>query len=354
MEDFMPPRPLSPVSRRRFLHAAAASSLAWSLPRAGAQGAGTVVAFALNRAPYDASNAPFLLARQKGFFEQEGVEVTFSLSKNATDAIRRVTSNEFDFGFVDGSVMMRTAMQGKEPSPVYVFAIFDRSPACIVTWKASGIRKPADLAGKSIIATPGDGAFQMFQPFLRTAGVAPASVKIVESSLEDREASMYRRLGDGAIGFDTTIFYKLVEMGAKPDELSFMYYADGGLELYSNGIAVSQRMLREQRERVAAVVRACARGWRDAIRNPPEAVDALAKVDPRIDKATELARFEWIRDRQVLTPPVRANGLGVVDPARLRRLAAQIAPPSSAPEPFPVERVFDGSFLPALADRRVD
>src|SRR5260221_347350 len=114
-------------------------------------------------------------------------------------------------------------------------------------------------------------------------------------------------------------------------------------------IAVSQRMLRDERDRVAGMVRACARGWRDAIRNPREAVDSLAKVDPRIDRATEIARFEWIRERQVLTPAVRANGLGMIDLARVRRLATQIAAPGA--QAFAVERVFDGSFLPALADR---
>src|SRR5258706_1163832 len=217
------------MTRRTFLRAAGAASIAWSLPEASAENALVPVKLALNRAPYDASNAPFLLAQQKGYFAQEGVAVTMSLSKNATDAIRRVSSNEFDFGFVDGSVNMRAAMQSKQPSPVYLFAIFDRSPACIVTWKTSGIRKPADLAGKSIIATPGDGAFQMFQPFLRAAGVAADAVKIVESGLEDREASMFRPLGHGAVGFDTTIHYKLREMGTKLEELDFLYYAHGGL-----------------------------------------------------------------------------------------------------------------------------
>ena len=339
------------MDRRQVLRAAAATSLALALPRASAQGTRTPIKIALNRAPHDASNAPFLLAEQKGYFAREDIDVTMSLSKNATDAIRRVTSNEFDFGFCDGSVNMRAAMQSKAPAPVYLFAIFDRSPACIVTWKSSGIQKPADLAGKSIIATPGDGAFQMFHPFLRAAGVAADAVKIVESGLEDREASMFRRLGDGAVGFDTTIYYKLKEMGTRLEELNFMYYADGGLELYSNGIVVSQRMLREQRGRIAAVVRACARGWRDAIKDPREAIDALARVEPGIDKATELARFDWIKERQILTPPVRANGLGVIDSARLRRLAAQIAGPSAAA--FAVDTVFDASFLPALADRAV-
>jgi len=337
------------MNRRDALRAAAAATMACGLPRALAQAARVPVKLALNRAPYDASNAPFLLARQKGYFEQEGIDVTMSLSKNGTDAIRRVASNEFDFGFVDGSVLMRAAMLGGEPSPVYLFTIFDRSPACIVTWKASRIGKPADLAGKSVIATPGDGAFQMFPPFLRAAGVAPDAVRIVEASLEEREGAMFRHLGDGAIGFDSTIYYKLAGMGTKLDELDFMYYADGGLELYSNGLAVSQRMLREPRERIAAVVRACARGWRDALRDPREAIDALASVEPRADKATELARFEWIKSRQVLTPAVRASGLGVIDPARLRRLAAQVAGPGAAP--FAVERVFDTSFLPPLADR---
>ena len=92
------------MNRRHLLRAAGAASIAWSLPRANAQGARVAVKLALNRAPYDASNAPFLLAQEKGYFGEEGLDVTMSLSKNATDAIRRVSTNEFDFGFVDGSV----------------------------------------------------------------------------------------------------------------------------------------------------------------------------------------------------------------------------------------------------------
>ena len=74
------------MNRRHLLRAAGAASIAWSLPRANAQGARVAVKLALNRAPYDASNAPFLLAQEKGYFAEEGIDVTMSLSKNATDA----------------------------------------------------------------------------------------------------------------------------------------------------------------------------------------------------------------------------------------------------------------------------
>ena len=51
------------MDRRRVLRAAAATSLALALPRASAQSTRTPVKIALNRAPYDASNAPFLLEK---------------------------------------------------------------------------------------------------------------------------------------------------------------------------------------------------------------------------------------------------------------------------------------------------
>ena len=55
------------MNRRHLLRAAGAASIAWSLPRANAQGARVAVKLALNRAPYDASNAPFLLAQERVF-----------------------------------------------------------------------------------------------------------------------------------------------------------------------------------------------------------------------------------------------------------------------------------------------
>jgi NitT/TauT family transport system substrate-binding protein len=304
------------------------------------------VNFALNRAPYDASNAPFLLAERKGYFRGEHIDINLSLSKDALDALHRVASDEFDVGLLDFPVLLKFALEHPEQAPVYVFTIFDRSPAAAVTWKTSGVTKPADLAGKTLAATATDGAFQLFPAFLHAAGLDPKSIKYQMVDLSAREQLMLDHAVDGAIGFDSTIFYKLQAKGATLADVDITYYADGGLELYSNGIIVSRKMLATHPDRIAGVVNACARGWRDALANSQEAIDALLAANPKASAKLEAERFEWIKTRQVVTPAVRRDGLGHIDTARVDRIVAQIRAVSDATGTFDVNQVYSDKFMP--------
>jgi NitT/TauT family transport system substrate-binding protein len=315
-----------------------------------AESADLHVNFALNRAPYDASNAPFLLAQRNGYFRDEHIDINLSLSKDALDALHRVASDDFDMGLLDFPVLLKFALEHPGEAPVYIFTIFDRSPAAAVTWRSSGVNKPADLAGKTLAATPTDGAFQMFPVFLRAAGVEPTSVKLKLVSLAEREQLMLDRAVDGAIGFDSTIFYKLQAKGATLDDVNITYYSDGGLDLYSNGIIVSRRMLAAHKDRIAGVVRACAKGWQDALKRPQDAMAALTEANPHASRERELARFEWIRTRQVVTPTVLREGLGRIEPARVEKIVAQIRAYDGKLGPFDVGQVYSDQFMPAKID----
>ena len=308
------------------------------------------VRFALNRAPFDASNAPFLLAQKNGYFRDEHIDVDLSLSKDALDALHRVASNEFDLGLLDFPVLLKFAIEHPGAAPLYVFTIFDRSPAAAVTWRSSGVSKPADLAGKTLAATPTDGAFQLFPVFLRAAGVDPRSVTLKLVELAEREQLMIDHAVDGAIGFDSTIFYKLQAKGASLDDIDITYYADGGLDLYSNGIIVSRKMLATHPDRIAGIVQACAKGWRDALKDPQAVMTALVDANPRANVKLELARFDWIRTRQVVTPTVLRDGLGHVDKARVERIVAQIFAQTGKTGSFDVDQVYSDKFMPSKID----
>lgn len=57
-------------------------------------------------APYDSSNAAFLLADDRGYYAAEDLKVTFDPSGGSGDAVTRIGSGAYDFGFGDINVMM--------------------------------------------------------------------------------------------------------------------------------------------------------------------------------------------------------------------------------------------------------
>jgi NitT/TauT family transport system substrate-binding protein len=60
-----------------------------------------------------------------------------------------------------------------------------------------------------------------------------------------------------------------------------------------------------------------------------------------------------IRDN-IVTPEVRADGLGAVDPARLEQSIDQIGLVQTYKAKPKAEDIFDASFLPPAGDRKVN
>ncbi len=98
-----------------------------------------------------------------------------------------------------------------------------------------------------------------------------------------------------------------------------------GIDLYGNGILVSQALIRERPQTVARLVRATHKGIRDSVADPDAAIAALARREPLINRDLEKRRLLYPLRTTMLTPEVQANGFG---------------------------EVFDRRFLPPVAERR--
>jgi NitT/TauT family transport system substrate-binding protein len=81
----------------------------------------------------------------------------------------------------------------------------------------------------------------------------------------------------------------------------------------------------------------------------------VLKRNETANKEAELDRLHLALRDNILTPEVKANGFGGVAPARLDKAIEQIALTytfkSAMPKPADV---FDASFLPPAAERKVD
>jgi NitT/TauT family transport system substrate-binding protein len=310
------------------------------------------IKFSLN-APKDGSNAAFIHALAQGYFKEAGLNPSLDPSGGAGDSIQRVASETYDAAFSDLTVLIEFNAKNPAQGPLGVLNIYSRSPTCIVVWKSSGVTKPTDLKGKTLGAPLTDGAFRLFPAFCKATGLDPSTVKTTTVDLRLREALMMRKEVDGVFGFDSTIFFNLKAQGVTLDDVRFLYYSDAGLDFYSNSIIVSKKFVREHPDRIAGLARACARGWRDAITNPPAVIASLVKAEPLAKPDIELERLNWLIKNQIRSADVEAGGLGTLNPAKLARGIDQVAEAFGLPAKPAIGDIYTEAYLPPADVRKL-
>jgi NitT/TauT family transport system substrate-binding protein len=130
--------------------------------------------------------------------------------------------------------------------------------------------------------------------------------------------------------------------------------ADYGLRLYGDAIIVNTKFASENPEAVKGFLRAYLRGLKTTIGDPARAVDSVVKRNEALKKDVELERLRIAIRDTIVTQEVRANGLGDIDAARFADAIEQLGQSykfKAKPEPADI---FDRSFLPAEAERKVN
>ena len=152
--------------------------------------------------------------------------------------------------------------------------------------------------------------------------------------------------------FTATSYMNLVSLKQDPDkDFRWMYYADSGLDLYSNGVMVSQKLAKEKPEAVKGLVRAINRSLKEVMANPDAAIALLAAQEPLLNKDIEKRRLLYVYKTLIDTPEARASGIGDVDDARMAKSVDIIAQSFELARKPAAAEVFNRSFLPPKADR---
>ncbi len=331
----------------------AAAGLAAALTAGSAAAQQTNVKFSLDFT-LQGAQAPFFLARERGYYAAEGVNVTaIDVGRGSGDTVSRVASSTYDVGF--GDVNSLIEFDAKNPGKEFpaVMMVYNKAPLSIVALKKSGISKPKDLVGKKAAAPSFDASFRMFDMFAKVNGFDPKSVAWSNVSPQLREPMLARGEADAISAFTFTATFALNSLGVPDSALNVMKYSDFGLDLYSNAIMVTPNMLKNNPKAVAGFIKGAIHGWQDAIKDPDAAIAAIKKADPLINEKLELERLKvTIRDF-VLTDEVRKNGMGDVDDARLAKNIDYVTEGLGLPRKVAPAQVFDRKFLAPAGQRKL-
>jgi NitT/TauT family transport system substrate-binding protein len=339
------------LSRRLLLGATVLGVTAASLAAMPAT-AEEMVKVSLN-APFDGSNAAFFLAEERGYYAAEGINPSFDPSGGSGEAVTRIGSGTYDFGFGDINVLLDFNAKNPDNAGRAVYMIYYRSPLSIGSFAKAGISKPSDLPGKKLGGSLGDGAYKLWPAYTSVAGIKPDSVTWSYGDLRLREAMLLKGDVDGILGFDSTMYFNLVRQGIKPEDIKFLYYSDAGMDLYGNAILASKKVMAERPNVVKGFIKATARGWQDAIKDPKAAIEALKKHSSLVNESIEIEKLNWLIKNQITTPESKADGIGDVRKERFGNSVAMVAKAFQLPKAITPGEVFNASYLPDASIRKL-
>ncbi|MFZ0841323.1 MAG: ABC transporter substrate-binding protein [Xanthobacteraceae bacterium] len=256
--------------------------------------------------------APIQLAKGKGYFAQEGLDVNYAVGRGGVDVAKQVGAGNAPVGGIvaDGPIVVR-----QNGVPIKIVAVFGgRGFMQLVVRADSGIEKPADLKGKTIsVMSYQDTTYYALLGLLASVGLSQDDVNIQSAG----PTGVWEFVATG----------KSVGMAGVPDWIPPIEAAGVKVKIMpteqylphmAQGIGASDQIIKEKPELVRKVVHAALHGMKDVMDNPDQAATDFVKFVPEWQGKEGAVKMALKYYADLVYPG--QHQLGAVDPERLAKL----------------------------------
>jgi NitT/TauT family transport system substrate-binding protein len=275
-------------------------------------------------------HALFYFAKDKGFYSQEGIDLTLIPGSGSADSLKQIGARSVDLGIVDALVLSQGIAQ---KVPLRSVAVYFQSTAfALISPKAKPITEVKQLtSGVKVGRRKASGTYQGLLALLAIHGIQPEQVNMVDIGFGVQPLVL--KQVDVIAGISTDDPVEIEAAGMPVHEL---FIADHGVNVYGFTIAVNEDVIAKRGATITRFLRATRKAMQELPAQKQAAVQAVLKAAPELDlkremkvldnslrfvasKDTAAPGFGWQTEQRWQATADTARKLGLID----RNLAAK-------------------------------
>jgi ABC-type nitrate/sulfonate/bicarbonate transport system substrate-binding protein len=234
------------------------------------------------------------VAKEKGYFKDEGLDVDIEQPPE-NGALSLLSSGKAQFA-ISFQEEIATAITAEKPLDVTaVAALIQHNTSGIISLKEKGISSPKHMENMRYATWDSPVEKAILKNVITVDGGNYSKVKMIPTTVEDVVSALKTNIDC------VWIYYAQEGIACKEKGLdtNFFLFKDINptLDFYTPVLASSNSFLKQNPEVAKKFLRATAKGYEYAIKNPQDAANILVKNVPETDKNLALKSQEYLKDQ---------------------------------------------------------
>jgi NitT/TauT family transport system substrate-binding protein len=230
-------------------------------------------------------------ALNKGFFTNEGLDVTFITAKGSSDSITRVATGSADVGSGSIVALLQAKVQSNVPVKTAV-AFYNLPPDSIMTTEGSRLKSLKDLEGTRI-GTATFASSNVFWPLVVSSlHLDESKITLVKVDTTALDPMLFSGQVDGTISWMTSAPLERQGLSERNKKLVILPWSAIGFEGYSYSAIVSDKLINERPDVARRFVRAIIAAGKAALKDPTGVGRSIKALYPDVDEGLMEKQFD--------------------------------------------------------------
>ncbi|MDI2097796.1 ABC transporter substrate-binding protein [Ruicaihuangia caeni] len=291
------------------------------------------------------NHAMFFVAKDQGFFEEEGIVVDDIIKGTGSpDAMRIVAGGQADFGFGDLPTLATANTQGAEVTALA--AVNQVSPLSMCSLADNlELNSVDDLKGKNIGVHPAGSTYIFWQALLAANGLTKADVNELTVT-PPYESYLLTKQVDAVICYIDAEVPELEAKAGGEGSLSILHGSENGYDVYGSGMFTSAKLIDENPDLVQRFTNAYLKAFQWVIDNPEKAAEITAASSSELKGKTDIFLKQLQADIDFTFESAETDelGLGAMNAEKWQKTVDILADQGVIESKPEINAIFDSSF----------